>query len=482
MSTQLQTQAKAGSKTSDALTANNAVKRNFSSQRGFSDEAQRYPIQAKLKIGQPGDKYEQEADRVAEQVMMMPEPQCLECEEETSRKPLSIQRLAQSTGHSIHRQCTECEEELQRQPVEEEEEIQLKPLTAQITPLVQRQPIEEEEEELQMKPLAGQITPLVQRQVGEEEGEEEPIMIKGISSGTQHVRDDLYGRLNQSRSGGQPLPEANSGFLERRFGSDFSGVRVHTDSNAVQMNRDLNAQAFTHGRDIYFGELRYNPDTSRGKRLLAHELTHVIQQRAPGVFVPEVQRLVRNTRVTGCGANNPRRAERRAAGILTRAMNRVQNAINNRAANPANTDVLAVRRAVWRAFRFGNNNRTWNIRLPIIRRRIEIALNYINSVVFQYECCPVGGPCPISTCGPCRAGEEAATCAGNATYIALCPLFWAATRNRNQRARILAHEVFHINFGFIQDWTQPDFHNAHCYAQFVALLNGFNSLPGYRCH
>ncbi len=66
--------------------------------------------------------------------------------------------------------------------------------------------------------------------------------------------------------------------MERRFGVDFRGVRVHTDSNAVQMNKELNAQAFTYGRDIYFGAGRYNPGTSTGKRLLAHELTHVVQQ------------------------------------------------------------------------------------------------------------------------------------------------------------------------------------------------------------
>jgi phage antirepressor YoqD-like protein len=66
--------------------------------------------------------------------------------------------------------------------------------------------------------------------------------------------------------------------MQKRFGSDFSGVRVHADSDAVQMNRELNAEAFTHGRDIYFGAGRYSPETSSGKKLLAHELTHVVQQ------------------------------------------------------------------------------------------------------------------------------------------------------------------------------------------------------------
>ncbi len=105
-------------------------------------------------------------------------------------------------------------------------------------------------------------------------------MAKGISGSTPQVRDDLHTRLSQSRGSGQQLPEMSKSFMEKRFGADFSGVRVHTDSNAVQMNRELNAQAFTHGRDIYFGTGKYNLCTTSGKRLLAHELTHVSQQQS----------------------------------------------------------------------------------------------------------------------------------------------------------------------------------------------------------
>ena len=66
--------------------------------------------------------------------------------------------------------------------------------------------------------------------------------------------------------------------MESRFNADFSGVRVHTDASAVQMNAQISAQAFTHGNDIYFNSGKYNPDTGSGKHLLAHELTHTIQQ------------------------------------------------------------------------------------------------------------------------------------------------------------------------------------------------------------
>ena len=268
MSNQLQTQVKAGSKSSDALTANHTVKRHFSSQRGFSAEVLRYPIQAKLKIGQPGDKYEQEADRVTDQIMRMPEPagnistgsttpiqppiiqrMCPECEDELNRKPISIQRLAQSTGHKIQSQCTECEEEIQRQPLEEEEEeIQTKSAAK-----LQRQPIEEEEEEelLQAKESTGQTVAAI---------------------------PGAHTRIRTLQGGGQPLPKSLRSFFEQRFGYDFSQVRIHKDSRAAESAREVRARAYTIGQHVVFGEGEYSPDTAAGKQLTAHELTHTIQQ------------------------------------------------------------------------------------------------------------------------------------------------------------------------------------------------------------
>jgi hypothetical protein len=66
--------------------------------------------------------------------------------------------------------------------------------------------------------------------------------------------------------------------MESGFGHDFGNVRLHTNSNAVQMSKDMNAQAFTHGNDVYFNENKYDPNSTDGKRLLAHELTHTVQQ------------------------------------------------------------------------------------------------------------------------------------------------------------------------------------------------------------
>ncbi|MDP2782638.1 DUF4157 domain-containing protein [Devosia sp.] len=80
------------------------------------------------------------------------------------------------------------------------------------------------------------------------------------------------------RSPGQPLDAATRAFMEPRFGHDFSSVRVHTDTKAAASARAVNALAYTVGHNVAFGTTQYEPGTAVGRRLLAHELTHVVQQ------------------------------------------------------------------------------------------------------------------------------------------------------------------------------------------------------------
>lgn len=196
-------------------------------------------IQPKLTIGQPNDKYEQEADRVADRVMRMPEPQ--------------VQRKAG---------CSSCGDF-------DEEQIQTKPIGDQITPLVQRQEEEEiEEEDVTVRPKSAD--------------NKSPPAAAGAG---------LQSRIQLLKGGGQPLPQSSRSYFEPRFGRDFSQVRVHTDRTAVQMTRDLNAQAFTYEKNIFFNHGKYSPGTSAGNRLLAHELTHVVQQGKKTAGAPAVQRL-----------------------------------------------------------------------------------------------------------------------------------------------------------------------------------------------
>ena len=215
-------------------------------------------IQTKLTVGPVGDRYEQEADRVAEQVMTMPLP-------------------SPARGGAGG--------ELQRQGEEPPRELQAKPLAATITPLLQCQ---EEDQDLQIRPVAAQQG--LQRQEEEEQLQMRPATLQQVlqrqAVGSLKAGEALEHSLAAQKGGGSPLPDDTRDFMEPRFGADFSGVRVHTGGEAEQMTQALKAQAFTHGQDIYVGAGRYNPGTDAGKRLLAHELTHTLQQGG-GTRVPQ---------------------------------------------------------------------------------------------------------------------------------------------------------------------------------------------------
>ncbi|MBP8002805.1 MAG: DUF4157 domain-containing protein [Chloroflexi bacterium] len=89
---------------------------------------------------------------------------------------------------------------------------------------------------------------------------------------------DVEANIQQMQGSGQPLPDSERGFFEARMGYDFGDVRIHTGTQAIQASRDIQAHAFTLGHNIAFNQGTYQPGTQTGRRLLAHELTHVVQQ------------------------------------------------------------------------------------------------------------------------------------------------------------------------------------------------------------
>lgn len=89
--------------------------------------------------------------------------------------------------------------------------------------------------------------------------------------------------ISASKGGGSPMPDQTKTFMENRFGYDFSDVRIHAGNDAATMSRDLNAKAFTVSNNIYFNQGNFSPNTSEGKQLLAHELTHTLQQGGSAV-------------------------------------------------------------------------------------------------------------------------------------------------------------------------------------------------------
>lgn len=97
--------------------------------------------------------------------------------------------------------------------------------------------------------------------------------------GSSAASDTIANHIQSTKGSGNLINETTKSFMESRFGTDFSNVRIHADNNAAQLSNQLNAQAFTFGNDIFFNEGKYKPQYDTGKYLLAHELTHVIQQQ-----------------------------------------------------------------------------------------------------------------------------------------------------------------------------------------------------------
>lgn len=176
-------------------------------------------VQTKLEVGARGDRYEQEADRVAEEVMGMAKPG------------------------------------LQRQSLEEEGE-----------------------EEVAGRLL---ISPLVQRQVEPEE-DEETLQAKLDGGANSRRPDHNISRVGSLNMPGQPLPASERSFFESRFGRGFNEVRIHTDGDSATAADHFQAHAFTVGSDIVFNRGRFKPNTHEGRTLIAHELTHVVQQKGRG--------------------------------------------------------------------------------------------------------------------------------------------------------------------------------------------------------
>jgi hypothetical protein len=188
-------------------------------------------IQPKLTIGTPGDKYEQEADRVAAQVV-----------QQINAPQLEQPQPAQA---------------VQRETLPDDDELQMKPLAEQI----QRVDIPDEDDELQMKPM-------LQRKAGE---------------GAIAATPELETTIQQSRGSGQSLAESIRQPMEQAFNADFTEVIVHADARSDQLNRSIQAKAFTTGQDIFFRQGAYQPGSQGGQELLAHELTHVVQQNGRAV-------------------------------------------------------------------------------------------------------------------------------------------------------------------------------------------------------
>ncbi len=290
-------------------------------------------VQPKLTIGQPNDPYEVEADQMAEQVV-----QRLEMSGDGAMGPVAPDWFVKAPV--VHRQENDGslvqKDESGLGPVEEapvarketpdsspvilqeeedavevdaegaEPDVQTHPLEADLpdidaatqngseltppaepfgathtSPIILQPKCEAcEQEEVQeeaVPELQRAMDPIGPPADPSDEDEDASVMMKSEGGG-RVASSGLEQTLKSSAGTGSPLRNDTKTDMESAFGADFSGVRIHTDAPAAEMNRGLNAQAFTHGSDIYFNQGKFNPETRGGQQLLAHELTHVVQQ------------------------------------------------------------------------------------------------------------------------------------------------------------------------------------------------------------
>jgi hypothetical protein len=239
------------------------VQRKFEN-RLRAKNAQRMAIQAKLAIGEPNDKYEQEADATAARVVQ-------QINSPTTSQSQPVQRKFENRLRAKNAQRMEIQAKLAIGEPNDKYELEADATAARVVQQInssitsQSQPVQrqelEEDEELQMKPL-------VQR---------------SENLGGDEASTDLESAIQSARGSGQSLDANLQESMGQAMGADFSGVKVHTDSQSDQLNKSIQAKAFTTGQDLFFRQGAYEPSSRGGQELIAHELTHVVQQNGGAV-------------------------------------------------------------------------------------------------------------------------------------------------------------------------------------------------------
>jgi hypothetical protein len=219
-------------------------------------------IQPKMEVNAPGDIYEQQADDIADAVMQIPDhatPRVARSESHPRPLPSSFGGQRKDVG---------------RKAIEDEDDVIIEKHA-----VAEKCACEEDNKRLAQKAEVPRV---------ESSGVEAPPLEPHIEAGIRALR-----------GGGQPLPLSERGFMQTRFDADFSGIRIHTNQDADSYSRAIHARAFTWGSDIFFRAGEYRPGSSEGRRLLAHELTHAIQQ---GAAQP---RPLNDLRISACTIAHP---------------------------------------------------------------------------------------------------------------------------------------------------------------------------------
>lgn len=156
--------------------------------------------------------------------------------------------------------------------MEKDKEEPLKPVQKKEAPKKEKEkPVQKA-----AKPKKDKEEKPVQKKARSVKEEEKPVQKKEKETTSARVAE----AIREQTGKGRPLPPKLLAEMSRSLGADLGGVCIHTDVAAAKLCQELNALAFTHGRDVFFDTGRYNPESPEGRKLLIHELTHVIQQQS----------------------------------------------------------------------------------------------------------------------------------------------------------------------------------------------------------
>ncbi|QJB32074.1 DUF4157 domain-containing protein [Chitinophaga oryzae] len=207
------------------------------------------PVQTKLKVGSPNDPAEKEADSMADKVMRMPAA--------TTAAKVSAGKKVQTKKEEGKLQAKHKDPQKVQAQAQEGSKIQAK----------QEEKVQKKEEQQ------------IQKKAEQQVQKKEDTIVQRKGEGTPVTTTNEIGEgIRQQSAGGFTLSDDTRSFMESRFNADFSNVRIHTGPESAQLNNQLGAKAFTYQNHIFFNNNQYQPEAPAGKQLLAHELTHTIQQ------------------------------------------------------------------------------------------------------------------------------------------------------------------------------------------------------------
>jgi hypothetical protein len=241
-------------------------------------------LQTKMAVNEPGDKFEQEADKMADKVMRMTAPSP-DKEEKLQRQP--EEKLQKSEQEKIQKSGMPEEKlqkaEMPKDKVQKKEEEKLQKAAQPEEKLQKKEQDKIQKADLAQESLQKAAMPEEKLQKKEEEKlqkastPDEKLQRKDDAA-TASVSATVQTAIQDKLGGGQPLPSEVRRYMEPRFGTDFNTVRIHTDTEAAALSNQLKAKAFTYRNHIFFARGQYQPGSDEGKQLLAHELTHTLQQ------------------------------------------------------------------------------------------------------------------------------------------------------------------------------------------------------------